>query len=353
MAVRRSLVLVLALVAMVGGAAQAADLGARAMGMGGAYTALANDATAVYWNPAGLAEVSVISVTPVLALETSGLGALEKYRTLTEKATFTPADLPSESFGLTATATGMAGVVTKRFGVSYVPSAKVSADYDYKPDYPLNSVLDGSATMFNDTVLTVALPFTKAPLNLAALNVGANLKFINGKYYGVSRTVWDVAMSEDAPPVELGATGNGFGLDLGAQGQVGERLRLGVVARDVVRNVSWSGTDKAAAETKGKVEPTLAGGLAFKAPLGLTVAADVENTTVNGKNVTRYRAGLEESLFGVLAGRVGIRTNPDGANPTYSVGLGAGIFKFLRLELAAASDLKDSAQLCLTGIAQF
>jgi hypothetical protein len=30
------------------------DYSGKAMGMGGAYTALANDITAAYWNPAGL-----------------------------------------------------------------------------------------------------------------------------------------------------------------------------------------------------------------------------------------------------------------------------------------------------------
>jgi hypothetical protein len=34
------------------------DVGARAMAMGGAYTALANDATAMYWNPAGIARLA-------------------------------------------------------------------------------------------------------------------------------------------------------------------------------------------------------------------------------------------------------------------------------------------------------
>jgi hypothetical protein len=37
------------------------DLGARANGMGGAYGAVANDLTSIYWNPAGLADVRAIS----------------------------------------------------------------------------------------------------------------------------------------------------------------------------------------------------------------------------------------------------------------------------------------------------
>jgi hypothetical protein len=37
--------------------------GARAMGMGSAFTALADDATAVFWNPAGLENIYQQSVT--------------------------------------------------------------------------------------------------------------------------------------------------------------------------------------------------------------------------------------------------------------------------------------------------
>ena len=36
--------------------------GARSLGMGGAYTALANDATAIFYNPAGLAKINSVNI---------------------------------------------------------------------------------------------------------------------------------------------------------------------------------------------------------------------------------------------------------------------------------------------------
>ena len=39
------------------------DVGARAVAMGGAYTAAANDATSLYWNPAGLAQIPRAALT--------------------------------------------------------------------------------------------------------------------------------------------------------------------------------------------------------------------------------------------------------------------------------------------------
>jgi len=38
--------------------------GARAVAMGGAYTAVADDGTAPYWNPAGITQLNIITLTP-------------------------------------------------------------------------------------------------------------------------------------------------------------------------------------------------------------------------------------------------------------------------------------------------
>ena len=57
--------LCLALVALLPPAARAqsdAPVGVRAAGMGGAFVAVADDASAVYWNPAGLASGSYVSM---------------------------------------------------------------------------------------------------------------------------------------------------------------------------------------------------------------------------------------------------------------------------------------------------
>lgn len=334
---------------------QAVDLGARAMGMGGAYAALANDAAAVYWNPAGLAEVSVVSVTPVVAVETTARGDLSNFQKLT--GTESNVTLPTGDFTLGASGAGLAGIVTKRFGITYLPEATLSAEFLFRSDPPPEgaepisgngSKFSARASIYNDTVVSGALPLAKAPFGLGGVNVGANLKFIRGRHFSAEKTLEVTEPGQLGEPVRLNqdSTGNGFGLDLGAQGKLTDKIRFGVVARDLVNSVSWSGV------VPEPRKPAFQAGVALKAPLGLTLAADLENAELGGDRATRLRLGLEESLFGILAVRAGYRTNP-GANPSYSVGLGAGLGRFLRVEGALASDLDQQVQACLTAVAQF
>src|SRR3954468_21706780 len=85
--------------------------GVRAAGMGGAFTALADDASAVYWNPGGLASGAFFSLVldrnsrddasaGLIALATPPLG-LSYYRTASGKAEGSDRSLVAHHAGVT------------------------------------------------------------------------------------------------------------------------------------------------------------------------------------------------------------------------------------------------------------
>ena len=76
---RRTITIILTLVALVAVSESAAQLndygrvgsGARAVAMGGAFTAVADDATAIMWNPAGLTRLAVPEASVVMRANTT------------------------------------------------------------------------------------------------------------------------------------------------------------------------------------------------------------------------------------------------------------------------------------------
>lgn len=56
-----------------------AFVGVRALGMGGAYTAVADDAAAVFWNPAGLMQIREPSIGTVLAFHVDAADSYESF----------------------------------------------------------------------------------------------------------------------------------------------------------------------------------------------------------------------------------------------------------------------------------
>src|SRR5260221_13123847 len=71
--------LLLLLIASTSASAQTEPVGVRAAGMGGAFTAVADDASAAFWNPAGFAAGSYFSLVAdanILDPRSAVLGAL-------------------------------------------------------------------------------------------------------------------------------------------------------------------------------------------------------------------------------------------------------------------------------------
>lgn len=181
----------------------AIGVGGRALGMGGAYAALAGDATAAYWNPAALAR---IEYPDIVAMHDERFGGMVNY-----------------DFGSVALPYGERATVALsilRLGVDGIPDTRNAwvdvngnglFDDDNRPDY-------GAISRFNAADWAIYLSYARSGETLA---YGANVKIIRR----------DLA--------EHGATGIGF--DVGVLYSPLADLWLALNAQDVTTTfVAWS-----------------------------------------------------------------------------------------------------------------
>lgn len=153
--------------------------GARAFAMGGAYIAIVNDSSAVYWNPAGLAELSATELTTM------------------HSALFEGTNYDYIGWAMPLNSGG--------FGINLINLSTPGI---------LNT--EGSETDASTRVLYFGYGQTTG-----SWSYGATVKYIQ----------------EDI----LGSTGSGWGLDLGTQLSFNDRWRLGIMLQDVVgTEISWS-----------------------------------------------------------------------------------------------------------------
>lgn len=208
-------------IAKYAGEFMAIGVGGRALGLGGAQAALASDATAGYWNPAGLAR---IDYPEVMLMHDERFGSLINY----DYASIAIPYGADESFG----------VSVMRLGVDGIPDTR-NALVDYSGSGVLDAVnrLDyDKITNFNSADWAFYLSY--ASKYSPDLFYGVNIKLIR-------RTL-----------AEYSATGVGF--DIGLLYSPLENLFVGLNAQDITTTfLAWStGTDEL-------VSPTLKFGAAY------------------------------------------------------------------------------------------
>ncbi len=171
-------------------------IGARGLAMGHAQTAIVDDVTSAYWNPAGLNKVNNFQVGAMHAEWFAGIG---KYDYIGLAA-------PIQSGARTV------GISIIRFGVDNIPNTL--------------SLIDGSGNVNYDNITTFSAADYGILLSYAqklrGLEIGGNIKIIH-------RQVGDFAKSW------------GFGLDLGVQYQLNDNILLGASLRDATSTYNtWS-----------------------------------------------------------------------------------------------------------------
>jgi len=266
----------------------AVGVGARALGMGGAYTAVVNDVTSGYWNPAGLPGVK--GDLQVGAMHSEYFAGIAKYDYI---GLAKPIDSASTI-----------GFTFIRFGIDNIPNTIDLIDPSGNIDYD-------RITSFSSADHAFLISYARK-LKVPGLSVGGNVKVIYRRV-GSFGKAW------------------GFGLDAGAQYQR-DRWRFSAVARDVTSTFNaWSYTlDQRTidvfAQTGNEIPansveltlPRLNLAIAREFKLGqkfdLLAAIDLENT-FDGKRNTLFksstfstdpRVGIELGYAGVVYVRAGI-----------------------------------------------
>lgn len=279
----------------------AIGIGGRALGLGSAYAALANDVTAGYWNPAGLARIDY----PQIALshdERFGNLVNYDYAAFAFPSGENTIDLESQQKIFRAESFGISVI---RLGVDGIPDTrKAWADSNGNQLYDENMRPDLAAiTYFGWSDYVVYGSYAKQYSD--NFFVGANVKLIRrngGSFHGT-----------------------GIGVDLGAQYIVSDAFVIGDTLQDATTTlVSWS------TGTNELIAPTLKLGAAysldiFNGTLTPAVGGDVrfENRRFSAAmNVGPVsfdpQAGMEFDYKSVVAVRAGY-------NELGNLTLGAGI----------------------------
>lgn len=285
--------------------------GARALGMGGAFAAVANDASAVYWNPSG---ISGFDKMQALFMHSERFGQLVNYNF----ASFVMPTglLPPEreaSFGFALI----------HLGIDDIPITK---------DIPIlndngNGILEPELGETLGPYSLSSIPWESD--NEFALFGSFAMKTDYGRIGGTLKLLYSDAIA--------GYSSTGIGLDLGyIYTDLLPRFDVGVKLQDITGTyISWS------SGTNEFITPSVKLGTAYtlKHPSlngSILLAADADLYFENRKNGSQFwmgRASSDLHIGGELQfqERVMVRGGLDGGNPT----AGAGVrFAFLGFDYA-------------------
>ena len=297
MVVSLALIMVLSAVALADGigafSAFKNGIGARALAMGGAFVAVANDATAMLWNPAGLAQLGDTRLSG-MSTDLYGLGITHQFI----GAVTTFANL---GIGLGWERASIDGQIVDTGG-------ELGGTFTW-----VEQAIVGSLAT---SVLDVAM-------------AGANVK-----YY----------LADNG----LGEAASGFGFDLGLLVSLGDMFVIGVNAMDLAGStIEWDG------DTTDVISGLYKAGLAMKlAEDRLILATDVD---FDGTALGNTHVGVEFQVIDELALRGGVVLTDNFQDYYFTVGAGinvAGLYVDAAyiLEETLGNTLVLSAEFSLGGL---
>lgn len=214
---RRIVLILLVVAGLYGAAANASEFptffeGVRPLGMGGAFTAVADDENALFYNPAGLdkvEEVEIAIVNPMVEGSQSSIDFGQDLMDVDTEVTSDVVDLLRDYMGenLSAHAAVFPHFVTKHFGLGILGQGRVNAKID-NPAYPEANVL---AQATGSGHLGLGFGFLNG-----MVRVGGTVKYVHASIFSDVLTAAQIADPNFDQYVEDNMfDGNGVGFDAG------------------------------------------------------------------------------------------------------------------------------------------
>jgi hypothetical protein len=269
--------------------------------MAGAFVGVADDATAIYWNPAGLKTGSLFSV-------------------VVERQAFDTIPDTADSGGLNRSS-AFVGLGTWPVGIAYYRLRRTSIGV---PD------LDSPGTRAAASLITHHTAVTALQSLTDRITVGAALEFVRGiaAVGPIDAGARSTSALLDEAASRIGRAQNRLDLHLGVMAEF-SRGRVGLVARNL-RAPGYESPDG----TRLEVDRQVRAGAALVPNPAFTVAVDVDltRTTTVGGDQRNVAVGVERLMAGDRLGlRGGVRFNTIGdPDPVGAAGMSvtvvAGIF---------------------------
>lgn len=248
------------------------DPAARSLGMGGAYAAVVGDANAIFYNPAGIADLESkeIAGTYLQYFQSINYGSLAGVMPLEDS---------------------VVGVGINYLGVSDIDKRGTS-DID-DPDGTAS--VDSFGAM--DTAISVAYAKKDAfPGILEGLNIGSNLRFV---YQTIDEESAFTLMT-----------------DVGGYYPFGEKLSVALCFQNIGMGVKYK-------DESDPLPMNIKAGVAYRPINGLTIACDLNEYIVD--DMFYASAGAEYWLFDIVAFRAGYKYGYDTDNLGSNVGIAGGL----------------------------
>lgn len=267
-------------------------VGARAIGLGEAFAGLSSDASAPYWNPAGLALMGTNSFTVCSYLQRESKAKWEDVISSDPlrggKLAYMSFASPSGALSIRPLSKISTDTYTNENGVEQWVNKKIN----------INEVMLTTAKMYRENVFT-----------------GVSLNYLNSNLSIAQRTKDAVS---DVSKINVD-TGNGWSLDLGMVFVPSPYLSFGVSAINAVGYMYWSDYDKS------RLPLTLHTGVAMSLPQKVTFMYDIRKVYyADHEDLTTKHVGVEQYLYDMFILRAGMSGENwnDADKVTYTFGVG-------------------------------